>query len=77
MLADDQTYVAYSWQIILEEPNTINITLLTNWVNIWIIVSIVYYAIVFLVDKLIQDAIDFKKTAQFSRYFSPNMHEKF
>jgi len=77
VLADDKTYLTDNWQTILEDANAINITLLTNWINIWIIVSIVCYAIVFLVDKLMNDAVKFEKsTAQFSRYFSPNIREK-
>ena len=77
VLADDKTYLTDNWQTILEDANAINITLLTNWINIWIIISIVCYAIVFLVDKLMNDAVKFEKsTAQFSRYFSPNIREK-
>ena len=46
VLSDEKTYITDNWQTILEDGNAVNITVLTNWINVWIIVSIVCYAIV-------------------------------
>ena len=77
VITDDRTFFESDFDILQNNGFAIDTAVFVIWINIWIIISIVCWSVVYLVDKLMKDVIKFEKsTAQFGRYFSPSIREK-
>ena len=70
-------YFTDNWPQLIEDGNAINTAWFGIWLNIYITIGIMCWAIVYLTDRLLDDAVRFEKsTANLSRYFSPTIREK-
>ena len=77
VVKDERTYFTSNFELLQKDGFAINLPILIVWINVWVIVSIVCWAVIYLVDSLMQDVVKFEKsTAQFGRYFSPAIREK-
>ena len=77
VITDDRTFFESDFDILQNNGFAIDTAVFVIWINIWIIISIVCWSVVYLVDKLMKDVVKFEKsTAQFGRYFSPSIREK-
>lgn len=77
VVKDERTYFTSDFEVLQKDGFAINLPVLIVWINIWVIVSIVCWAVIYLVDRLMRDVVKFEKsTAQFGRYFSPAIREK-
>jgi len=77
ILSSDLVYFSSSWPDIVSNGNAINVNFFGFWVNIYITICILCWAIVYLSDQLLDDAVKFEKsTTNLSRYFSPTIREK-
>lgn len=77
VITDERTFFESDFDILQNNGFAIDTAVFVIWINIWIIISIVCWSVVYLVDKLMKDVIKFEKsTAQFGRYFSPSIREK-
>ena len=77
IISDERTYFTNDWDQIINDGFAINTPVLAIWFNVWVIICIICMATVYLIDKLMGDAVKFEKsTAQFGRYFSPAVREK-
>ena len=77
VVKDERTYFTSDFELLQKDGFAINLPILIVWINVWVIVSIVCWAVIYLVDSLMKDVVKFEKsTAQFGRYFSPAIREK-
>ena len=77
ILSFENVYFTDSWPQAVEDGNAINTAWFGIWINIYITIGIMCWAIVYLKDQLLDDAVSFEKsTANLSRYFSPTILEK-
>ena len=77
VITDERTFFESDFDILQNNGFAIDTAVFVIWINIWIIISIVCWSVVYLVDKLMKDVVKFEKsTAQFGRYFSPSIREK-
>jgi adenylate cyclase len=77
ILSSDMVYFSSYWPDIVSDGNAINVAFFGLWVNIYITICIMCWAIVYLSDRLLDDAVKFEKsTTNLSRYFSPTIREK-
>ena len=77
ILSFEGVYFSDSWPQLIEDGNAINTAWFGIWLNIYITIGIMCWAIVYLTDRLLDDAVRFEKsTANLSRYFSPTIREK-
>ncbi len=77
VIRDERTYFTSDFELLQNDGFAINLPVLIVWINVWVIVSIVCWAVIYLVDRLMSDVVKFEKsTAQFGRYFSPAIREK-
>ncbi len=74
---DERTYFESNFDVLQRDGFAINTSILIIWMNVWVIISIVCWSVVYLVDRLMGDVVKFEKsTAQFGRYFSPAIRQK-
>ena len=77
IIINERTYFTNDWNTTISDGFAIYTPVFVIWLNVWIIICIICMASVYLIDKLMRDAIKFEKsTAQFGRYFSPSVREK-
>ena len=77
IIINERTYFTSDWNTTISDGFAIYTPVFVIWLNVWIIICIICMASVYLIDKLMRDAIKFEKsTAQFGRYFSPSVREK-
>ncbi len=77
VLSFENSYFSDSWPQIVRDGNAINSAWFGIWLNIYITIGIMCWAVVYLTDRLLDDAVRFEKsTANLSRYFSPTIREK-
>lgn len=77
VLSYENSYFSDSWPQIVKDGNAINSAWFGIWLNIYITIGIMCWAVVYLTDRLLDDAVRFEKsTANLSRYFSPTIREK-
>ena len=77
VVKDERTYFTSDFELLQNDGFAINLPVLIVWINVWVIISIVCWAVIYLVDRLMRDVVKFEKsTAQFGRYFSPAIREK-
>ena len=77
IIINEKTYFTSDWNTTISDGFAIYTPVFVIWLNVWIIICIICMASVYLIDRLMRDAIKFEKsTAQFGRYFSPSVREK-
>jgi len=77
IIINERTYFTSDWNTTISDGFAIYTPVFVIWLNVWIIICIICIASVYLIDRLMRDAIKFEKsTAQFGRYFSPSVREK-
>ena len=77
ILTEQSVFFSTSWMEIIEDGNAVNLPFFGIWVNIYITIIIMCWAIVYLTDRLLDDAVKFEKsTKNLSRYFSPTIRDK-
>ena len=77
ILSFNGIYFTDNWPQLIKDGNAINTAWFGIWLNIYITIGIMCWAIVYLTDRLLDDAVRFEKsTANLSRYFSPTIREK-
>ena len=77
ILTEKSVFFSTSWMEIIEDGNAVNLPFFGIWVNIYITIIIMCWAIVYLTDRLLDDAVKFEKsTKNLSRYFSPTIRDK-
>ena len=77
IIINERTYFTSDWNTTISDGFAIYTPVFVIWLNVWIIICIICMASVYLIDRLMKDAIKFEKsTAQFGRYFSPSVREK-
>ena len=77
IIINERTYFTSDWNTTISDGFAIYTPVFVIWLNVWIIICIICMASVYLIDRLMRDAIKFEKsTAQFGRYFSPSVREK-
>tara|TARA_B100001057_G_scaffold39797_1_gene35781 strand:- start:20 stop:1291 length:1272 start_codon:yes stop_codon:yes gene_type:complete len=77
ILTKEMVFLSISWAEIVADGNAINLPFFGIWVNIYVTIVIMCWAIVFLTDRLLDDAVRFEKsTKNLSRYFSPTIRDK-
>ena len=77
IIINERTYFTSDWNTAISDGFAIYTPVFVIWLNVWIIICIICMASVYLIDRLMRDAIKFEKsTAQFGRYFSPSVREK-
>ena len=77
IITDNRTYFSNDWNTTISDGFAIYTPVFVVWLNVWVIICIICMASVYLIDRLMRDAIRFEKsTAQFGRYFSPTVREK-
>ena len=77
IIIDERTYFSNDWNTTISDGFAIYTPVFIVWLNVWIIICIICMASVYLIDRLMRDAVRFEKsTAQFGRYFSPAVREK-
>ena len=77
ILTEKTVFFSTSWAETIADGNAINLPFFGIWVNIYITILIMCWAIVYLTDRLLDDAVKFEKsTKNLSRYFSPTIRDK-
>ena len=77
IVSSDLVYFSTSWTEVISDGNAIYVPYFGLWLNIYISIAILSWAIVYLSDQLLDDAVKFEKsTTNLSRYFSPTIREK-
>ena len=77
ILTEKSVFFSTSWTEMIADGNAINLPFFGVWVNIYITIVLMCWAIVYLTDRLLDDAVKFEKsTKNLSRYFSPTIRDK-
>ena len=74
ILTEKTVFFSTSWAETIADGNAVNLPFFGIWVNIYITIVLMCWAIVYLTDRLLDDAVKFEKsTKNLSRYFSPTI----
>ena len=59
VVKDERTYFTSDFELLQKDGFAINLPILIVWINVWVIVSIVCWAVIYLVDSLMKDVVKF------------------
>ena len=77
IVTSKSVYFSTVWTELIADGNAINLPFFGVWLNIYITITIMCWAVVYLTDRLLDDAVKFEKsTKNLSRYFSPTIRDQ-